>query len=110
MVLVKACDVAAFPKDGRLGFSARAIEVAIFKVEGTFFALERHCPHAGGDLVDGMIEKGLVECPIHGATFDLRTGKFVQSEYVSPHLAKAMHDTRSFPVVIKDGALLVDIP
>jgi 3-phenylpropionate/trans-cinnamate dioxygenase ferredoxin subunit len=110
MVIVKACDVATFPKSGRLGFSARAMEILILKVDGSFFALERYCPHAGGDLRDGSVENDHVECPVHGATFDLRSGKFVQTEYVSPHLAMAMHDTRAFPVVVKGGAVFVDLP
>ena len=110
MVLVKASDVATFPTKNRLGFSARAMDVAIFRIGGSYFALDRYCPHARGDLLDGTVENGHVECPVHGATFDLRSGKFVQSEYVSPHLAKAMHDTKAFPVVVKDGAVFVDIP
>lgn len=110
MVLVKACDVATFPASGRFGFSARAVDVAIFKIGNSFFALDRYCPHARGDLLDAMVEGDHVECPVHGATFDVRTGKFVQSEYVSPHLAKVMHNTRAFPVTVKDGSVLVDIP
>jgi 3-phenylpropionate/trans-cinnamate dioxygenase ferredoxin component len=110
MVLVKACDVATFPKSGRLGFSAREMDIAIFKSGGSFFALERYCPHARGDLLDGMVENEHVECPVHGATFDLRSGKFVQTEYVSPHLANTMHDTRAFPVVVKGGTVFVDLP
>jgi 3-phenylpropionate/trans-cinnamate dioxygenase ferredoxin component len=110
MVLVKVCDVPTFPKSGRLGFSERAMEILIFKIDGSFFALERYCPHAGGDLRDGSVENDRVECPVHGATFDLRSGRFVQTEDVSPHLAKVMHDTRTFPVVVKDDAVYVDIP
>ena len=110
MVLVKACDMMTFPKSERLGFSARGMVILIFNINGSFFALERYCPHAGGDLRDGTVENDYVECPVHGATFNLRSGKFVLTEYVSPHLAKVMHDTRTFPVVVKDGTMFVDLP
>jgi 3-phenylpropionate/trans-cinnamate dioxygenase ferredoxin subunit len=86
------------------------MEIVIFKAGGSFFALARYCPHSHGDLLDGTVESDHVECPVHGATFDMRSGKFVQTEYVSPHLAKAMHDTKAFPVVVEGGAVYVDIP
>jgi nitrite reductase/ring-hydroxylating ferredoxin subunit len=110
MVLVKACDIAAFPPSGRFALSARARDIVIFKVGDAFFALERYCPHSRGDLFEGRIEGNHVECPVHGAAFALQSGKFLQTEYVSPHLARAMHDTKAFPVAVKDGAVYVDIP
>ncbi|MBN2153160.1 MAG: Rieske 2Fe-2S domain-containing protein [Candidatus Lokiarchaeota archaeon] len=109
-MLDKVCDRPAFPGKGRLGVSVRGKHIAVFKVGDEFFALERYCSHAGGDLLDGMVENGTVACPVHGATFDLRSGKFVESEYVSPHLARAMHDTKAYRVVVKDGAVFVDVP
>ena len=45
--------------------------VAIFNVDGEFFAVSNQCPHAAGPLVEGFIEKGRVVCPWHGWSFPL---------------------------------------
>jgi nitrite reductase/ring-hydroxylating ferredoxin subunit len=49
-------------------------QIALFNVEGEFFALENVCAHQGGPLADGEISGHEVICPWHGATFDIRTG------------------------------------
>lgn len=51
------------------------IEVAIFNVAGTFYAIEDVCTHDGGTLADGEVDGYEIECPRHGARFDLRSGR-----------------------------------
>ncbi len=50
-------------------------EIALFNIEGTFFALENACTHEEGPLAEGEIEGHEVTCPWHGAKFDVRTGE-----------------------------------
>jgi len=50
-------------------------EIALFNIEGTFFALENACTHEEGPLAEGEIEGHEVTCPWHGARFDVRTGE-----------------------------------
>jgi len=50
-------------------------EVAVFNVGGQFYAVEDVCTHDGGTLADGEVEGYEIECPRHGARFDLRTGQ-----------------------------------
>ena len=50
-------------------------EIALFNIEGTFFALENACTHEEGPLAEGEIEGHEVTCPWHGARFDIRTGE-----------------------------------
>ena len=52
-------------------------EIALFNIEGTYFALENACTHEEGPLAEGDIEGHEVTCPWHGARFDVRTGKVV---------------------------------
>ena len=52
-------------------------EIALFNVDGTFFALDNTCTHRGGPLADGEVSGHVVICPLHGARFDVRTGKVV---------------------------------
>ncbi|MBC7982875.1 MAG: non-heme iron oxygenase ferredoxin subunit [Candidatus Obscuribacterales bacterium] len=48
--------------------------VAVFNVDGEFFAVEDVCTHDGGGLSGGAVEGDKVVCPRHGAKFCLRTG------------------------------------
>lgn len=50
-------------------------EVAVFNIDGEFYAIEDVCTHDGGTLAEGDVEGYEIECPRHGARFDLRTGK-----------------------------------
>ncbi len=48
--------------------------VLIANVNGEFLAIGDECTHAGGLLSQGYLEGDYVECPLHAAMFDLRTG------------------------------------
>jgi len=48
--------------------------IAVFHVEGRYYALDDVCTHDGGPLAEGPLEGHVVECPRHGARFDVRTG------------------------------------
>jgi nitrite reductase/ring-hydroxylating ferredoxin subunit len=48
--------------------------VALYNVEGKFFALDGICPHQGGPLGKGCLDGAIVTCPWHGWQFDVRTG------------------------------------
>ncbi len=48
--------------------------VAVFNVDGEYFAIEDVCTHDGGGLAGGVVENHEVVCPRHGARFSLRSG------------------------------------
>lgn len=50
-------------------------EVGVYLVDDEYYALEDICPHAFALLSQGFVEDGEVECPLHQAIFDIRTGK-----------------------------------
>ncbi len=50
-------------------------QIALFNVDGAFYAMGGTCTHRGGPLGDGALEGTTVTCPWHGATFDVCTGK-----------------------------------
>lgn len=61
---------------------AKAVEVngkriAIFNINGHFYAIDDTCTHRGGPLSEGEVEESALEvtCPWHGAVYDLRTGR-----------------------------------
>jgi 3-phenylpropionate/trans-cinnamate dioxygenase ferredoxin subunit len=74
-------------------------EVAVFNVGGRYYAIEDLCSHDGGTLADGMVEGFEIECPRHGARFDLRTG-----EVTAPPAYEAI---RTFAVRIHEGRVQV---
>jgi nitrite reductase/ring-hydroxylating ferredoxin subunit len=51
--------------------------IAVFNIDGQFFALDNTCTHRGGPLAEGEVSGHEVTCPWHGAKFDVRTGNVV---------------------------------
>lgn len=50
-------------------------EVAVFCVDGDYYALLNECPHVGGPLGEGRLDGSTVVCPWHAWAFDVRTGQ-----------------------------------
>lgn len=48
--------------------------IGIYLIDGHYYALEDVCPHAYALLSQGIVDDGKVECPLHGALFDVRSG------------------------------------
>jgi nitrite reductase (NADH) small subunit len=63
------------PGRGKLVIGPADKPVALFSINGEFFAINHICPHRGGPLADGWLEGSIVTCPWHGWTFDVRTGE-----------------------------------
>jgi 3-phenylpropionate/trans-cinnamate dioxygenase ferredoxin subunit len=66
-------------------------DVAVCNVDGEFYAIDDLCTHDGGSLDQGELEDHEIECPRHGARFDVRTGAAVQLPAFEPVEA---HDVR----------------
>ena len=52
-------------------------DVAVFNIDGRFFALHDKCTHKEGPMSDGALEGSTVTCPYHGAQFDVETGAVI---------------------------------
>ena len=76
-------------------------EIAIFNVDGQFFATSDVCSHDEASLSDGELFGHVVECPLHGARFDVRTGKALSLPAVYP--------VKTFDVRVVDGQLQVKV-
>lgn len=78
---VKAADV----KPGKpVCASAGGKRLAVFLVDGAYYAIDNACTHAGGSLCDGKITGRVVECPLHGAKFDVATGEVKAAPAIRP--------------------------
>ncbi len=49
--------------------------IAVFNMVGEFYAIDDTCTHRGGPLSEGAIEGDEVECPLHGAHFNIKSGQ-----------------------------------
>ena len=48
-------------------------EIALFNIDGEFFAISNACPHRGGPLGEGFVDGDVVTCPWHGWRFNVKT-------------------------------------
>jgi len=62
------------PGQARL-IDVKGIQIALFNVNGEFFAIDNMCTHEEASLAEGEISGHEVTCPLHGAKFDVRTGE-----------------------------------
>jgi 3-phenylpropionate/trans-cinnamate dioxygenase ferredoxin subunit len=76
-------------------------DVAVCNVGGEFYAIDDLCTHDGGSLDQGELEGDQIECPRHGARFDVRTGAAVQLPAFQP--------VETHAVRIDGGAIQVEI-
>src|SRR5256885_1237075 len=72
--------------------------VALFNVEGRFYAVSNVCLHRGGPIGEGFLDDTVVTCPNHGWEYDVRTGA---------NLANPMARLRTFEVRIEGDDVLV---
>jgi nitrite reductase (NADH) small subunit len=72
---VKVAKIDELPSgEGRL-VEINQKRIALFNVDGRYYALDDVCPHRGAPLSEGEIEGEAVVCPWHGAIFELATGE-----------------------------------
>lgn len=72
---IKIAQVGQVDDDESLAIELDGKQLALHHTEGEYFVTDNVCTHQYALLSDGYIEDGCVECPLHQAQFDLRTGK-----------------------------------
>jgi len=73
--------------------------VLLANVEGVFYALQDACGHRQAPLSKGTLAGYVVECPLHFATFDVRTGKLLGGPTAA--------DVPTYAVQVKDDTVYV---
>ena len=99
--MIQVCALTDLPP----GESTRVVAyvpVAVFNADGELFAIDDTCTHQDASLSEGWLEDCMIECPLHAASFDLRTGK--------PTGPPAKRPVRTYPVLVEDGVVYVDAP
>ena len=75
--------------------------MAVFNVEGSFYALEGICPHQGGPLGKGQLNGCIITCPWHGWQFDVTSGQ----QQINHRIVHT-----SYPTRIEGEELWVQLP
>ena len=73
--------------------------IAVYNIDGALYAVEDTCTHDGGELAGGEVFGFEVECPRHGARFDLRTGSALTLPAYLP--------VESYPVRVREDCMIV---
>ena len=75
--------------------------IALFYLDGAFYALHDACPHRGGPLSRGTVKGAEVACPWHEAKFDVRTGAVLDPP--------AQQGVRSYPVRVTGADIEIEV-
>ncbi len=101
--LIKVATVDEVPVNGSKLVEIDFVRIALFNLNGEFYAIEDVCTHDGGPLVEGEIVNGHeVKCPRHGARFDIRTGEALSLPAFEP--------TAVYEVYIQGNDLFIESP
>ncbi len=88
--------------DGTHACTAGTQQILLCRSQGQWYALSPWCTHAGATLNGARVCSGVIECPWHGATFDVANGAAL-----SPPATRSL---RTFPVRILDKDIEVGLP
>ncbi|PRY02321.1 bifunctional 3-phenylpropionate/cinnamic acid dioxygenase ferredoxin subunit [Allonocardiopsis opalescens] len=100
--MIYACRLSELPPGEAVRIIVGEVPIAVFNADGSLYAIDDTCTHQDASLSDGWLEGCLVECPLHGASFDLRTGL--------PAGLPARRPVRTHAVTVRDGAVYVHAP
>ena len=98
----KVAKVSDVPAGEIIGVDIAGNKVAIANVDGEFYAFDSECSHAAGWLHMGFLEGLNVQCPVHFAEFDMRTGKPMEPPASAP--------IATYPVRVQGDDLEVEYP
>jgi len=76
--------------------------IAVFNIGGALYAIADVCSHDDGPVAEGDLHDHEIECPRHGAHFDVRNGKVLSFP--------AIVDIPAYPVRVQDGEILIGLP
>lgn len=100
MAWTRIASASQLQDDEALPIALEGRQLALFRSGGEFHATDNVCTHQYALLSDGYVEDGCVECPLHQARFDLRSGEAL--------CAPATQPIRVYPVRVEGDDVLVD--
>ena len=101
MVKVKTFPTKDITQNASKVFNIDDNDIAIINCNDEYYAIDDLCSHAEASLSDGEVYDCKVECPLHGAEFDLKTGEAIT--------LPATKSVNTYPVSIEDDYLFLEI-
>jgi len=101
MSFVRVCAVSDLDAGKPHPVTVGDVDVAVVRDGDDFYAIRDECSHAAIPLSEGDLEGCLIECWLHGSTFDVRTGR--------PTTLPAFEPVPVYPVRVEGDDLLVDV-
>jgi naphthalene 1,2-dioxygenase ferredoxin component len=90
--------------DGQgIGIELGDREIALFRVDSRVYATDNICTHGAAQLCDGFLDGYAIECPIHQAAFDIRSGKVLREPAEEPLATYAVE-------VDEQGEIYIELP
>ena len=101
MTWTKVASAAELASQGVFGVTVAGEEIALYWIEGAPYATCNVCTHAFARLSDGFLDGECIECPIHQAQFNVKTGEAVAGPADEP--------VKTYPCRTESGDIWVDI-
>jgi nitrite reductase/ring-hydroxylating ferredoxin subunit len=98
---VRVCHVSELAPGHVLKFEHGERALAIYNVDGQFYATDDACTHGPGSLAEGELTGDVIECNFHGGQFNVRTGAVAGPPCLVP--------IRTYPVTVEDGQVFVAV-
>lgn len=101
-IFVAVATVAELPNGTRKIVEVDGRPLAVFNIAGALYAIADVCSHDDGPVAEGELDGHEIECPRHGARFDVRTGKVMSFP--------AIVNIPAYPVRVEGEHILVGLP
>jgi 3-phenylpropionate/trans-cinnamate dioxygenase ferredoxin subunit len=108
MPAVQVAAKSDIPPGTMKAFAVDGADVLVANCDDALYAVSNVCTHMGGNLSKGRLNGFLVECPLHGASFDLRTGANTAPPKVGS-LGTKLADLKAYPVILEGKAIKVSV-
>ena len=96
-------------------FDIGSHEILLAKIENKFYAADNRCPHMGGNLSQGKLEKTVITCPLHHSQFDLSNGQVIDwTDWTGIKLSlvkifKSPRPLKTYEVKVEGDKVFVDM-
>ena len=99
--VMRVCSQSDVPPGSVKAFAVGDRTLAVYNLDGAFYATDDECTHAAASLADGMLEGDVIECCMHLGAFHVPTGNAVAPPCEAP--------LRTYKVVLEGDGVLVDL-